>query len=327
MPGRPPACPRLRLGVPDPRHVGLVFVVVPDHQGDGDLRRLRHLPGGGGDQNRALLSIIRSRLLRSTRGRPGGRPRREWADCSGFAVDLHHNVLQRFLRGLHAGQQVVELKSSLLGFPPFSAMKTRLPQNCERQKTFLGTGRCQGGRPVPTWVSSCAGAPPRRAGWRRRQRRSGSPDPPFMGMDTVKSHSWATRRLMPLPSLPMTMAAGPFQVRLIEGGGAPGRCRRSRPPSCLRLLQQGGDVGDPGHRNVADGAGAGLGHHGGEAGGRRLGMMTPWAPAQQAVRITAPQVVGVGELVADHDQGFSPFSRAAAGCRPRWRIPGRRTGR
>ena len=34
---------------------------------------------------------------------------------------------------------------------------------------------------------------------------------PFMGMLTLKSHCWETRRPMPSPSLPMTMAAGPFR--------------------------------------------------------------------------------------------------------------------
>ena len=34
---------------------------------------------------------------------------------------------------------------------------------------------------------------------------------PNMGMETVKSQVSATRRLMPDPSLPMTMAAGPFR--------------------------------------------------------------------------------------------------------------------
>ena len=34
---------------------------------------------------------------------------------------------------------------------------------------------------------------------------------PFMGILTVKSQVSATKRLMPLPSLPMTMAAGPFK--------------------------------------------------------------------------------------------------------------------
>ena len=34
---------------------------------------------------------------------------------------------------------------------------------------------------------------------------------PFMGMDTRKSHCSRTRRPMPSPSLPMTMAAGPFR--------------------------------------------------------------------------------------------------------------------
>ena len=34
---------------------------------------------------------------------------------------------------------------------------------------------------------------------------------PFMGMRTSTSQVWATRRLMPSPSLPMTMAAGPFR--------------------------------------------------------------------------------------------------------------------
>ncbi len=78
VPGKATSLPRPRLGVPDPRHVGLVFVVVPDHRGDGDLRRLRHPPGGGGDQNRALLSIIQVRPPPG--GAPGGRPRREgWA--------------------------------------------------------------------------------------------------------------------------------------------------------------------------------------------------------------------------------------------------------
>ena len=44
---------------------------------------------------------------------------------------------------------------------------------------------------------------------------------PFMGMLTKKSQFSATRRLMPSPSEPMTMAAGPFRSALYRSVEAP----------------------------------------------------------------------------------------------------------
>ena len=40
---------------------------------------------------------------------------------------------------------------------------------------------------------------------------------------------------------------------------------------------------------------------------RRLGMMTPWAPGALGGPDDRPQVVGVGQLVADDDQGRFPL--------------------
>ena len=44
---------------------------------------------------------------------------------------------------------------------------------------------------------------------------------------------------------------------------------------------------------------------------RRLGMITPWAPAHSAVRITAPRLWGSDSSSHTTRRGGSPFSRAA----------------
>ena len=141
----------------------------------------------------------------------------------------------------------------------------------------LAHGRERGRHQIKV-SSPCAGARPRTAGRRRRPRRSRELILPNMGMETVKSQVSATRRPMPSPSLPMTMAAGPFrsasyrEVVPVRGGA------EHPDPLLLQLLEQGGQVGHPGHGHVGHRPGGGLGHHGGQPGGAALGDDDPVGP-------------------------------------------------
>ena len=100
---------------------------------------------------------------------------------------------------------------------------------------------------------------------------------------------------------------GALQVGLIEGA-VPGGIRAEHPqPLVLELLQAGGEVGHPRHRDVAHRPGGGLGHHRRQPGGAALGDDHPVGPGALGGADHRPQVVGVGELVAHHHQRGLPL--------------------
>ena len=60
---------------------------------------------------------------------------------------------------------------------------------------------------------------------------------PFMGMLTRKSQFSATRRLMPSPSEPMTMAAGPLRSALYRSVEAPAAVPKIQTPCFFRSFR------------------------------------------------------------------------------------------
>ncbi|CAN4001488.1 TRAP-type mannitol/chloroaromatic compound transport system, small permease component, partial [Dysosmobacter welbionis] len=96
---------------------------------------------------------------------------------------------------------------------------------------------------------------------------------------------------------------GSLQIRVVQGRGAVRRRAEDPHPLFFQILQQSGDVGHPGHRHVGHRSGGGLGHHGGEARAAALGDHHAVSPGALSGPDDGPQVVGVGDLVAHHQQG------------------------
>ena len=104
---------------------------------------------------------------------------------------------------------------------------------------------------------------------------------------------------------------GTLQVGAVQVRGGPGGGAEDPDPLFFQVLQGGGKVGHPGHRQIADGSGGGLAHDGGEAGGPALGDDEPMGPGTLGGAEDGPQIVGVGDLVAHHQQRRLPLGGGA----------------
>ena len=108
---------------------------------------------------------------------------------------------------------------------------------------------------------------------------------------------------MPLPSLPMTMAAGPRRsapVRVVSPSAA---VPNTQMPRAFRSRIVATRFVNAGHGHIFERTGRGLADDGRRPTLRRRGMMTPCAPAHSAVRMIAPRLCWIGQLVADDEQG------------------------
>ena len=101
-----------------------------------------------------------------------------------------------------------------------------------------------------------------------------------MGMLTRKSQFSAARRVMPSPSLPMTMAAGPFRSASYRPVVPLAAVPNTQTPCFFRSFSREGMLGTratfmwdtaPAEVLATTLVSPAL---------RRLGIMTPWAPAQ-----------------------------------------------
>ena len=104
----------------------------------------------------------------------------------------------------------------------------------------------------------------------------------------------------------MTRAAGAGEVGLAPGAAVHVGGIDPHPPG-LQFLDKAGQVLHPGHRQVLPPPRAeALPTAQVSPTLRRLGITTPWAPAHSAVRITAPRLWGVFQLVAHQQEGGLP---------------------
>ena len=96
---------------------------------------------------------------------------------------------------------------------------------------------------------------------------------------------------------------GTFQVGLIERSSAAHGGAVDPQTLFFQILEQGGQVGDPGDGQIGDGAGGGFTHHGGQTGGAALGDDDAVGARALGGADDRAQIVGIGQLVAHHDEG------------------------
>ena len=129
------------------------------------------------------------------------------------------------------------------------------------------------------------------------------PTRPNWGSSTSWSHAETTRGRRPFPSTRAPARRGPSS-RARRRRPPPGRPprRRSRPPPASRVSEPVGQVADPGHRKVLDGAGRRLGGRGCDLGGAALGDHDPRRSRRLGNAAHGAQVVRVLHLVECDDQ-------------------------
>ena len=133
---------------------------------------------------------------------------------------------------------------------------------------------------------------------------------PFMGILTLKSQVSATRRPMPAPSEPMTMAAGPFRSASYSRVPPSTAVPKTHTPASFSSFSRAGRLATRATGTWDTAPAEVLATTAVSPAERRLGMMTPWAPAHSAVRITAPRLWGSDSSSHTTIRGGSPFSRA-----------------
>ena len=179
---RLPGDDRLVLLLVENRLYGLREHVLKAHARGGALLRVRTVGGG----RRVLLRILQQRLL------PGSR--RGFGRLGRTAAEFGENAVERVVRVLVQAASGVFQQRLGLGKRLF---KFQIPVIHEKNPFFRYQFR--------RW---------RTASYRRMAAAAEALSDeilPFMGMLTRKSHPSRTRRVMPSPSEPMTMAAGPLR--------------------------------------------------------------------------------------------------------------------
>ena len=142
---------------------------------------------------------------------------------------------------------------------------------------------------------------------------------PFMGILTLKSQLSETRRLMPCPSLPMTMAAAPFEVRLVERRTALRRRAVNPDARLFERIDCRGNVGHARNRQIFKSARRCLADHSGQTHASALRNNDPVRACALRGADNRAEVMRVRQLVADHNQGsFSRVRRFFSEYRRCW---------
>ena len=104
-----------------------------------------------------------------------------------------------------------------------------------------------------------------------------------------------------------------LEIGVIEPGRSLGGSAEHPDALLFQILQQGRDIGHPCHRHIADGSGGGLGHNGRQTGAAALGDDDPVGSGALGGAEDGPQIVGVGDLVAHHQQGLLAIGTICGG--------------
>ena len=96
------------------------------------------------------------------------------------------------------------------------------------------------------------------------------------------------------------------QIRLVHGDGAFGGGAVDPHALLLQLLNGGGNIGHPGHLHVLHRTGGSLGNGGSQADAAALGDDDTVGTGALGASEDSAQIMGVGQLIADHQQGSLP---------------------